>query len=110
MFNKALLFLFATVILVSFSTVSYSQDHGKMDAKKEAVKSEMTKGEKEMGSLQTFQCPSPCDFTVKSRDESEILAVAKMHVKKHHNMEMSDKEVKGMMKGDETKKDVMPKK
>jgi predicted small metal-binding protein len=110
MFNKALLFLCATGIVFSFSVVCQAQDYGKKDVKKEHAKGEMMKGDREMGSLQTFQCPSPCDFTVKSRDESEILAVAKLHAKKHHNMEMSDKEVRGMMKGDETKKDVMPKK
>ena len=43
-------------------------------------------------------CDSPCDFTVKSHDKAEVVAVVKTHAKSHHNMDMSDKDVEAMVK------------
>ena len=43
-------------------------------------------------------CDSPCDFTVKSHDKAEVVAVVKTHAKSHHNMDLADKDVEAMVK------------
>ncbi len=50
-------------------------------------------------------CPSPCNFSVKSHDKAEVVAVIKEHAKSHHNMQMTDKEVEDMIKTKAPKKD-----
>lgn len=48
--------------------------------------------------MKKLECPSPCNFSVKSHDEKEIIEMAKQHAKKSHNMEISEKELKSMIK------------
>jgi predicted small metal-binding protein len=48
--------------------------------------------------MKKLECPSPCNFTVKSHDEKEIIEMAKQHAKKSHNMEISEKELKEMIR------------
>jgi predicted small metal-binding protein len=48
--------------------------------------------------MKKIECPSPCNFSVKSHDEKEIVEMVKLHAKKSHNMEISEKEIKAMIK------------
>ena len=49
-------------------------------------------------SMKKIECPSPCNFSVKSHDEKEIVEMVKQHAKKSHNMEISEKEIQAMIK------------
>ena len=49
-------------------------------------------------------CPGPCDFKVSGHDRAEVATVVKEHAKTHHHMDMSDKDLDGMMKVKEAKK------
>ena len=42
--------------------------------------------------------PFTLQFSVKSHDEKEIIEMAKQHAKKSHNMEISEKELKEMIR------------
>ena len=48
--------------------------------------------------MKKVECESPCNFSVKSHDEKEIIQIVKQHGKKMHNMEITAKDVKQMMK------------
>ena len=97
---KHILSAFLILILaVSFSTVTFAQGQAKTEAKK-VDKKEM-KAEKTSGPLKSVSCPPECGFMCKSHDEKELSSIMKNHAKKSHNMTMTDKEVKGMMKAEE---------
>lgn len=85
-----------------FSTSAFAQQ-APQEMKKEAPKTEMKKDEmakKEhaMGPVQSFDCGTECAFMVRSNDEKELMSAVKSHLKKHHKMEPSDKELKAMLK------------
>jgi predicted small metal-binding protein len=48
--------------------------------------------------MKKIECPAPCSFSVKSHDEKEIIELAMQHAEKKHNMKISEKELKGMVK------------
>jgi predicted small metal-binding protein len=48
--------------------------------------------------LKKIECDPKCGFAIQSHDEKEVIEVASQHAKKAHNMNMTEKEVKGMMK------------
>jgi predicted small metal-binding protein len=52
------------------------------------------------GALKSVTCPDPCNFSVKSRDEKELVAIVKAHAKKVHHMSLNDQKIKEMMKAD----------
>ena len=91
--------LVAAMTLAVFLAVSLSsaQDMYKKEGdKKEGDKKAMTK---EGAKLREFSCGDKCGYSVRSRDEAEVLDAAKQHVKKHHSdMAMSEKDIKGMIK------------
>jgi predicted small metal-binding protein len=47
--------------------------------------------------MKKIECPSPCNFSVRSHDEKEIIEVVIQHAKKSHNMNISEQEVKKMI-------------
>ena len=59
------------------------------DAKKEGDKS---------APVYSVQCDSPCSFMVSGHDKKEVIAVVIDHVKTHHNMTMTEKDVEPMVK------------
>ena len=71
----------------------------------EAPKKEMKKEEKHV--YKSVTCDPQCGFMVRSHDEKELTEIVKMHAKKQHNMEMTDKDVQAKMKteGMEMKKE-----
>lgn len=81
--------LIAASLLLSGVSSSKAQDKGHSHEHKE-----MKKDEVKLGPLQKFDCGSPCNFAVTSHDESELVSVAKAHVKTHHNMDATDKDLK----------------
>ena len=44
--------------------------------------------------MKKAECDSPCNFSVKSHDENEIVQIVKDHAKKMHDMTISDQDVK----------------
>lgn len=43
--------------------------------------------------MKKVECDSPCNFSVKSRSEKEIIEIVKEHAKKMHNMTITDADV-----------------
>jgi predicted small metal-binding protein len=48
--------------------------------------------------LKKIECDPKCGFLVQSHDEKEIVEIALQHAKKAHKMNITEKDVKGMMK------------
>jgi predicted small metal-binding protein len=48
--------------------------------------------------MKKIECPAPCNFSVKSRDEKEIVEMTMQHAKKSHNMTITEEDVKKMIK------------
>jgi len=54
--------------------------------------------------LKSVTCDPACGFSVKSHDESELVSIVQMHAKKHHDKDLSEADVKKMMKEEMTEK------
>ena len=93
--------LIAIVLIFSFSTITFAQDKMQKEEKK-SDKMEMTKGEAKMGPLKSVSCDPSCGFMVRSHSEKELTSIVKAHAKKVHKMDMTDAQVKEMMKTEET--------
>lgn len=48
--------------------------------------------------LKKVECDPKCGFVIQSHDEKEIVDVTMQHSKKAHNMNITEKDVRGMMK------------
>ncbi len=48
--------------------------------------------------LKKVECDPKCGFAVQSHDEKEIVAITTQHAKKMHNMAITEKDVRAMMK------------
>jgi predicted small metal-binding protein len=48
--------------------------------------------------LKKLECDPKCGFVIQSHDEKEIIEVAMQHAKKSHNMQVTEKEAKAMIK------------
>jgi len=48
--------------------------------------------------LKIIECDPKCGFLVRSHDEKEIVEIVTQHAKKAHNMNITEKEAKDMMK------------
>ena len=96
--------LFVLMLAFSFSTITFAQDAAKQEMKKDEKKMEMTKDEKAMGPLKSLSCDETCGFMVRSRDEKEVMSTMKSHAKKVHKMDMTEKQMKSMMKTEEAMK------
>ena len=48
--------------------------------------------------MKKIECPAPCNFSVKSHDEKEIVEMTMQHAKKIHNMSITEQDVKKMIK------------
>lgn len=90
------------ILVLAMSVVAFAQE-----------KKEMKKDDKVMmkdTKLKEFTCKPECGFMVRSHDESEIMSLAKTHAKQHHNMDMTDEQVKEMMHDTQMAKKDMAKK
>jgi predicted small metal-binding protein len=101
MYKRIVSALLVLGLFVAFSGVTFAQQEMKKEAPKtEMKKDEMVKKEEAMGPAQSLDCGKECGFVIKSRDEKELMSMARMHLKTHHNMAPSDKELKAMLKTD----------
>jgi predicted small metal-binding protein len=50
------------------------------------------------GSLKKVECDPKCGFMVRSHDEKELVEITKQHAKKSHNKDLTDKDIKSMIK------------
>jgi predicted small metal-binding protein len=48
--------------------------------------------------LKKLECDPKCGFAVQSHDEKEIVEIAVQHAKKLHNMKITEKDAKEMIK------------
>jgi predicted small metal-binding protein len=85
--------IFVAVVALAFSLPSVALTQ---EVKKGVQKMEMKEHKKE--GLKSVTCDPACGFSVRSHDEKELTAIVKEHAKAHHNMEMTDEQVRGMMK------------
>jgi predicted small metal-binding protein len=53
-----------------------------------------------MTGMKSVTCDASCGFMVRSRDEKEVVDATKNHVRRMHKQEISDKDVRGMMKSE----------
>jgi predicted small metal-binding protein len=87
--------LFATIaafaIASAATTFALAEDGAKKDADKPAP-------------TYTVQCDSPCSFSVSGHDKKEVVAIVIEHAKTHHNMNLTEKDVEGMVKTTEAGK------
>jgi predicted small metal-binding protein len=87
-------------LFLSFS--AFAQEKMTQKEEKKSDKMEMSKSEKEMGPLMSVTCDPACGFMVRSHSEKELISMVKTHAKKMHNKTVTDKDVKGMMKSEES--------
>ncbi len=48
--------------------------------------------------LKVVECPPECGFMIRSHEKEEMIEVVKDHARTYHDMEMTDDEVKAVMK------------
>jgi predicted small metal-binding protein len=48
--------------------------------------------------LSKLECDPKCGFAIQSHDEKEIIEIAIQHAKKAHNMEVTEKEAREMLR------------
>jgi predicted small metal-binding protein len=48
--------------------------------------------------LKKIECDPKCGFLVRSHDEKEVGEIAAQHAKKAHNMSLTEKDIRGMVK------------
>ena len=72
----------ALALALGLSSVVRSADEGKM----------------EKGDLKMVACDPACGFSCTSRSEKELIEIVKAHAKAYHNMELTDAQVKAMIK------------
>jgi predicted small metal-binding protein len=53
---------------------------------------------KKMEKLKQISCDPECGFMIRSHDETEVVGMAKKHVKEKHNMDASNDMLKSKMK------------
>jgi len=48
--------------------------------------------------LKKIECEPKCGFLVRGHDEKEVVEIALQHAKKAHKMNITEKDVRGMLK------------
>jgi predicted small metal-binding protein len=92
MVHKLIAGVLMVVLVFGFATTAFAQD-AKKDMKKE----------QKAAVLKSASCDPSCGFMVRSHNEKEIVSIMKTHAKKMHKMDMTDQQVKDMMKTEEAK-------
>ncbi|MEK7250030.1 MAG: DUF1059 domain-containing protein [Bacteroidota bacterium] len=91
MFQKVVVAILVVLLSVAFVAPTFAQE-----AKKE-TKMEPKK-EQKAAPLKSVSCDPSCGFMVRSHDEKELTSIVKVHAKKAHKMDMTDKQIHDMMK------------
>ena len=64
-----------------------------------AIAADTAKSEDAKAPMYYASCPPSCDFTVKSHDKAEVIAILKEHAKSHHDgMILTDEQAEAMVK------------
>lgn len=50
------------------------------------------------GEMKKLECPSPCNFSIKSHDEKEIVKMVMQHAQEKHNMKVTEQDLQKMIK------------
>ena len=90
MIRNMLAAMFVVGLAFSLSSAAFAQEAMKKEAKKE-----------DKQALKSVVCDPTCGFMVRSHDETELVAIVMDHAKEHHDMDLTGKEIKGMMKTEE---------
>ena len=90
MVNKIFGSLLVMVLALSLAAPVLAQDAAKKETKKTVMK--------EPGTLKEVTCDPACGFSVRSRNEKELISMVKQHAKTCHKMNMTDAQVKEKMK------------
>lgn len=88
--------IIATLAALSFAFLASTligADEAKPMAKKPDAPAAETKA-----TVYSAKCSSPCHFSLSSDSKEEVSAIIKQHAKAHHNMDVSDKDIEGMIK------------
>lgn len=96
--------IFAVSLVLSVAAEAVAQDSPEMKAKQE----DTTKmKDTNVSGPMSVTCDPACGFRVVSHDKAEITTMVKLHAKAHHQKELSDADVAGMMKpaGEKKSKD-----
>jgi len=48
--------------------------------------------------LKKIECDPKCGFLIRSHDEKEIIEIASRHAKNSHDMAVTEKDLRGMLK------------
>jgi predicted small metal-binding protein len=91
MFHKITASVVVVALAFAFATTAFAQDK------------QETKKEQKTTALKSVSCDPACGFMCRSHDEKELSAIIKAHAKKAHKMDMTDKQVKDMMKTEDAK-------
>lgn len=94
--NKILASALALAFTLPFATLRAGEGMEKKEEAKSAAEGKEP--------MYMVACPSPCSFSVKSHDKSEVAAVIMAHAKSHHNMVMSEQKAEEMIKERHAKK------
>jgi predicted small metal-binding protein len=84
--RKLLAALLTSAAALSLATLGVSEEKAKPAESKDAP-------------LYSGSCPSPCDFSVKGHDKTEVATIMRQHAKAHHNMDISQKDAEDMVSG-----------
>jgi predicted small metal-binding protein len=91
MYQKVFAAMLVLLLTFAFATTTFAQD----------TKIEAKKAEKAV--LKSVSCNPACGFMVRSHDEKELVSIVKTHAKKAHKTDLTDKQIKDMMKSEDTK-------
>ena len=91
MLRRMLVAVFALVLALSFSSLTFAQDAAKKEGKL-APKKEMSQ------TMKSVSCDPDCGFMVRSHDEKELSSIVINHAKTAHNKTVTEADVKKMMK------------
>ncbi len=93
MFPKVVVAILVVLLSVAIVAPTFAQE-----AKKEKETKMEPKKEQKAAPLKSVSCDPSCGFMVRSHDEKELTSIVKMHAKKAHKMDMTDKQIHDMMK------------
>lgn len=80
--------LVTAFVLFALTAAGTAQETKHKEAKKAGMHTE----------LRSVSCDPTCGFKVRSHDEKELISIIKTHAKKAHGKDVTDEEVKQMMK------------
>jgi predicted small metal-binding protein len=108
MLQRSVAFILVVLLGFTFASTSFAQD-AKKEVKKETKPSVVTDAKKDVkkevkkstkpATMKSVGCTQPgCGFWAKSHSAKELRYIMKRHAKKYHKTELTDKQLKEMVK------------